>query len=94
MIRNTSTPLSILLFLLLPSLTVSTAAEMVSFQSGKLILRGMLYKPEATGPFPAVVYNHGSAPGMLSKDAFETVGPVFLSHGWVFFGLKNQRSRT
>jgi len=86
MIRNTSTPLSILLFLLLPSLTVSTAAEVVSFQSGELILRGMLYKPEGTGPFPAVVYNHGSAPGMLSKDAFETVGPVFLSHGWVFFG--------
>jgi len=86
MIRNTSTPLSILLFLLLPSLTVSTAAEVVSFQSGELILRGMLYKQEGTGPFPAVVYNHGSAPGMLSKDAFETVGPVFLSHGWVFFG--------
>jgi hypothetical protein len=30
MIRNTSTPLSILLFLLLPSLTVSTGAEVQS----------------------------------------------------------------
>src|SRR6267142_5970001 len=86
MIRNTSTPLSILLFLLLPSLTVSTAAEVVSFQSGELILRGMLYKPEGTGPFPAVVYNHGSAPGMLSEQAFDALGPAFAAHGWVFFG--------
>src|SRR5882762_4386813 len=86
MIRNTCTPLSILLFLLLPSPTVPAAAEVISFQSGELILQGMLYKPEGTGPFPAVVYNHGSAPGMLSKDAFETLGPVFASHGWVFFG--------
>ena len=23
---------------------------------------------------------------MLSKEAFETLGPVFVSHGWVFFG--------
>ena len=59
---------------------------MVSFPSGELTLQGVLYKPEGTGPFPAVVYNHGSAPGMLSKEAFETLGPVFASHGCVFFG--------
>jgi carboxymethylenebutenolidase len=62
------------------------AAESVSFPSGSLILHGSLYKPEGTGPFPAVVYNHGSAPGMLSNDAFEALGPVFASRGWVFFG--------
>jgi dipeptidyl aminopeptidase/acylaminoacyl peptidase len=86
MIRNTCALLSFLLFLLLPSPTVSAGAEVVSFPSGELTLKGMLYKPEGTGPFPAVVYNHGSAPGMLSKVAFETLGPVFASHGWVFFG--------
>jgi carboxymethylenebutenolidase len=62
------------------------AAESVSFPSGSLTLHGVLYKPEGAGPFPAVVYNHGSAPGMLSKDAFEALGPVFASRGWVFFG--------
>jgi carboxymethylenebutenolidase len=62
------------------------AAELVSFPSGSLTLRGVLYKPDGAGPFPAVVYNHGSAPGMLSKDAFEALGPVFASRGWVFFG--------
>jgi carboxymethylenebutenolidase len=65
---------------------VSAGAEVVSFPSGKLILHGMLYKPEGPGPFPAVVYNHGSAAGMLSEQAFEALGPVFVSHGWVFFG--------
>jgi carboxymethylenebutenolidase len=65
---------------------VSAGAEVVSFPSGKLTLQGTLYKPEGAGPFPAVVYNHGSAPGMLSEQAFEALGPVFVTHGWVFFG--------
>lgn len=59
---------------------------MVSFASGNLKLYGLLYKPAGAGPFPAVVYNHGSAPGMLSQQAFEALGPVFVKRGWVFFG--------
>src|SRR6185437_3469358 len=60
--------------------------EVVSFPSGKLKLYGLLYKPDGPGPFPAVVYNHGSAPGMLSQQAFEAVGPEFAKRGGVFFG--------
>jgi dienelactone hydrolase len=87
MIQSTYALLSFLLLLLLPSPAVAAgAAEVVSFPSGDLTLKGMLYKPEGKGPFPAVIYNHGSAPGMLSKEAFEALGPVFASHGWVFFG--------
>ncbi len=70
--------------LLLPS--VLAVAETVTFPSGEITLHGVLYKPEGTGPFPAVIYNHGSAPGMMSKEAFAALGPVFASHGWVFFG--------
>jgi carboxymethylenebutenolidase len=77
-----SFPLSVLL--LAPSLL--SATESVSFPSGNLTLHGVLYKPEGTGPFPAVVYNHGSAPGMLSSEAFDVLGPVFARRGWVFFG--------
>jgi carboxymethylenebutenolidase len=62
------------------------AQEVVSFKSGDKVLQGLVYKPNGPGPFPAVVYNHGSAGGMLSKDAFDVLGPVFVSHGWVFFG--------
>src|ERR1700724_4160590 len=74
----------ILLSLLLSPLVLS-AADIVVFPSGEITLHGALYKPEGSGPFPAVVYNHGSAAGMLSKQAFDALGPVFARHGWVFF---------
>jgi len=86
MIRNTFALFCLLLFFLMPPTAVFSEAEVVSFPSGQLTLKGALYKPEGTGPFPAVVYNHGSAPGMLSKQAFESLGPEFVAHGWVFFG--------
>jgi carboxymethylenebutenolidase len=61
------------------------ASQVVSFPSGDLTLHGVLYKPEGAGPFPAVLYNHGSAPGMLSNAAFEAIGPLFQRRGWAFF---------
>jgi len=62
------------------------ASEIVTFSSGTLKLSGVLFKPAGAGPFPAVLYNHGSAAGMLSQQAFDALGPVFVRHGWVFFG--------
>jgi carboxymethylenebutenolidase len=63
----------------------SDAATVVSFPSGGLTLRGVLYRPPGAGPFPAVLYNHGSLPGMAYQDAFETIGHLFASRGFVFF---------
>jgi dienelactone hydrolase len=60
-------------------------AEIVSFPSGTLTLRGVLYRPAGAGPFPAILWNHGSAAGMLSQQAFDVMGPVFVRHGWLFF---------
>jgi dienelactone hydrolase len=77
--------LALLSLILAPALLVA-ADVVVSFPSGGLTLQGVVFKPEGAGPFPAVVYNHGSAPGMLSKDAFEALGPAFAARGWVFFG--------
>jgi carboxymethylenebutenolidase len=69
---------ALLLFpLLLP------AAEVISFPGDVLTLRGVLYKPQGTGPFPAIVYNHGSAKD--SSAASDALGPLFASRGWVFF---------
>jgi carboxymethylenebutenolidase len=62
------------------------AADIVTFPNGALTLHGVLYKPDGAGPFPALLYNHGSAPGMLSAQAFEALGPAFARRGWVFFG--------
>ena len=69
-----------------PLQSISSGGEVVTFPSGELTLHGVLYKPDGVGPFPAVVYNHGSAPGMLSKQAFDVLGPAFAKNGWVFFG--------
>jgi len=84
MVRHTWTFLFLLVLLVSPLFVF--ASDVVSFPSGQLTLQGALYKPEGAGPFPAVLYNHGSAPGMLSSQAFEALGPVFASHGYVFFG--------
>jgi dipeptidyl aminopeptidase/acylaminoacyl peptidase len=62
------------------------AEDVVTFSSGELTLHGALYKPEGSAPFPAVLYNHGSAPGMHSKEAFDALGPVFAKKGWIFSG--------
>jgi carboxymethylenebutenolidase len=70
--------------LLQPQLALATP-EIVSFQGGNLTLRGVLYKPDGPGPFPGIIYNHGSAPGMLNQQAFEALGPLFAKRGWVFF---------
>jgi dienelactone hydrolase len=54
----------------------------VTFSSGNLVLHGFLYKPEGKGPFPAVLWNHGSErrPGWLPE-----LAPLFLAKGYVLF---------
>jgi dipeptidyl aminopeptidase/acylaminoacyl peptidase len=60
-------------------------SETVTINAGGRTLHGVLYRPVGPGPFPAVLYNHGSAPGTLNDQAFEVLGPLFVSRGWVFF---------
>src|SRR5580698_1618451 len=60
-------------------------AKVVAFPSGNITLHGVLYQPTGAGPFPALVFNHGSAPGMYNNDAIEALGPLFAKRGWVFF---------
>jgi hypothetical protein len=37
------------------------AADIVTFPGGALTLHGVVYKPDGAGPFPVLLYNHGSA---------------------------------
>ena len=57
--------------------------EIVAFPSGNLTLRGVVYKPPGPGPFPAVLYNHGSA--KETSAVSDALGPLFAARGWVFF---------
>jgi dipeptidyl aminopeptidase/acylaminoacyl peptidase len=63
----------------------AAASESVSFNSGDKVLHGFVYKPAGAGPFPTVLYNHGSAPGMVNNQAFDLIGPLFAARGWAFF---------
>jgi len=62
----------------------------VTFSSGGLVLHGFLYKPEGPGPFPAVLWNHGSErrPRWLPE-----LAPIFLKQGYVFF-IPHRRGRS
>jgi dienelactone hydrolase len=56
--------------------------ELIGFKSGTLDLKGFVWKPSGEGPFPALLWNHGSEkqPGSV-----ETVASYFVSKGYVFF---------
>jgi len=58
------------------------SSELVAFPSGALTLHGFLYRPRGDGPFPAVVFNHGSErlPGDKRGQAM-----FYASHGFVLF---------
>jgi dienelactone hydrolase len=59
-----------------------SGAQEVTFPGGDLQLRGFLWRPQGAGPFPAMLWNHGSEklPGWLPQ-----VAPVLLERGYVFF---------
>jgi dienelactone hydrolase len=65
--------------------------EIVEFPSGKLQLKAFLWKPSGQGPFPAILFSHGSGgpdalhtSGMTMTEAAERLGPIFVKHGYVF----------
>lgn len=60
--------------------------DTVTFASGDLRLRGLLYRPPGPGPHPAVLYNHGSgaATPTYERQAAE-LAPHFTRRGYAFF---------
>jgi carboxymethylenebutenolidase len=68
--------------------------QIVELPSGALRLKGYLWKPAGPGPFPVVLFNHGSGgedaqhtAGRTMAEAAAVLAPVFLKHGYVFFYL-------
>jgi dienelactone hydrolase len=72
-----------------------SAADTVTVRNGTLQLKALLWKPEGKGPFPAVLFNHGSWPldsgsGRPATEIFAqaaALGPVFSRHGFAFLYL-------
>jgi len=73
---------ALVFFLLTCGITAAAEPEEVKFSSGKVTLHGFLYKPEGNGPFPTILYNHGSErkPGTKPE-----LGKFFSAKGYVFF---------
>jgi dienelactone hydrolase len=56
--------------------------EEVAFPAGALTLYGLLYKPDGPGPFPAILWNHGSQP---QPGRLREAGQLFTDAGYVLF---------
>ena len=54
----------------------------VTFPSHGLTLHGWLYKPAGDGPFPVVIWNHGSERNPV---AHPELGRFYTTHGFVAF---------
>jgi len=74
--------------------SLTASPQIVEVQSGPLHLRAYVWKPVGAGPFPVVLFNHGSGgadaqhtAGQTMADAARVLAPVFLKHGYAFFYL-------
>jgi carboxymethylenebutenolidase len=59
----------------------AAAQDTVVVRSGALELRGLLWQPRGDGPFPAVLFNHGSGQQTVTNTI--PVGETFARHGYI-----------
>jgi len=69
-----------------PSPPAPLAPERITVASGSKMLRGLIWRPAGGGPFPAILFNHGSylSKEPMSPDTPEKLGPLFVRHGYEF----------
>jgi dienelactone hydrolase len=93
----------IVLALTLPLLAVAlaqtpsaapVAPQIADVRSGELHLKAYFWKPAGSGPFPVILFNHGSGAddpqhtaGRTMAEAASDLAPIFLKHGYAFFYL-------
>jgi dienelactone hydrolase len=92
-------PLALQLSVVAFAQTVSPSAppaapQIADVRSGNLHLKGYFWKPAGPGPFPAILFNHGSGAddpqhtaGRTMAEAASDLAPIFLKHGYAFFYL-------
>lgn len=72
--------------------SASLEPQIIDVPSGNLHLKAFFWKPTGAGPFPAVLFNHGSGgenaqftAGMTMTEAAAQLAPLFVKHGYAFF---------
>ena len=90
-VRSYLVPLLFLSVSVLGQSTSSMMPQAVEFPSGALRLKAYLWKPAGSGPFPAVLFNHGSGgedadhtAGMPIAQSAYVLAPFFIKHGYAF----------
>jgi dienelactone hydrolase len=56
--------------------------QRVAYTNGPLTLVGYLYKPDGPGPFPTLVWNHGSEQDPGAGPQFDSVAAIFVPAGY------------
>ena len=89
----------LLSLVLSPALRAQVVAQVASpdtvmVPSGDLKLRALLYRPAGPGPFPAILFSHGSGHatgrdslGRADQRHPELMGPLFVKHGYLLLYL-------
>ena len=57
----------------------------VMFRSGELDLRMFIYKPAGDGPFPAMIWNHGSEGITNLENPYERLAAFYVENGYAVF---------
>jgi dienelactone hydrolase len=89
MIRGRSQFLLAVFFCIAPAVAdaqsgVESTYSEVFYLSGNLRIQAYLYKPDGNGPFPVVIYNHGTRDGRESASApFQYIGKMLTRAGYV-----------
>lgn len=59
--------------------------QRVTFSDGPLTLVGYVYHPDGPGPFPTVIWNHGSEHDPGGGPQFDSVAAMFVPAGYAVF---------
>src|SRR5215467_6222142 len=59
--------------------------QAVTINAGDDELRGILFRPQGDGPFPALIWNHGSEKAPGATPEFESIASIFVPAGYVVF---------
>ena len=87
-IASVAIRLLLVLFVGMMSITAAVSSEIqyseIFYRSGNLNIQAYLYQPEGAGPFPVVIYNHGSRGGRESDSVpFQYIGAMLTRAGYI-----------
>src|SRR5687767_1181512 len=63
----------------------AASGKKIVFESGRFSLVGYLYHPEGAGPWPALIWNHGSEENPGAGPQFDAIASIFVPAGYVVF---------